>query len=284
MGFDAVLLNTAVATAADPVRMARAFADAIEAGRAAYEAGLMQMRDMAAPSTPVAGTPFFDLRQTKVTRHAGGGLDVFYPIVPDLGWLQRLVPLGVRTIQLRLKDAPADVVRREIAAALDVCTRHGCQLIVNDYWREAHRAAAPTTCIWARRISPPPTWPRSRPRACGSASARTATRSWPSRSRREPDYVALGPIYETKLKVMKWAPQGLDRIADWKAPHRRPAALAIGGITPERRRRRAGGRRRQRRRHHGFLHARRPGGAGAPMARVGGRHQRSLSSFEFLRR
>ena len=61
MGFDAVLLNTAVATAADPVRMAQAFADAIDAGRVAYEAGLMQARDMAAPSTPVAGTPFFDL-------------------------------------------------------------------------------------------------------------------------------------------------------------------------------------------------------------------------------
>ncbi len=61
MGFDAVLLNTAVAAAADPVRMARAFAGAIEAGRIAYEAGLMEVRDMAAPSTPVAGTPFFDL-------------------------------------------------------------------------------------------------------------------------------------------------------------------------------------------------------------------------------
>ena len=61
MGYDAILLNTAVASAADPVRMARAFAAAIEAGRTAFEAGLMQMRDMAAPSTPVAGTPFFDL-------------------------------------------------------------------------------------------------------------------------------------------------------------------------------------------------------------------------------
>jgi thiazole synthase len=65
MGFDAVLLNTAVSTAADPVRMARAFAGAVEAGRIAYEAGLMEMRDMAAPSTPVAGTPFFDLDQRR---------------------------------------------------------------------------------------------------------------------------------------------------------------------------------------------------------------------------
>lgn len=61
MGYDAVLLNTAVAKAGDPVRMAAAFAAAIDAGRTAYEAGLMEPRDMAQPSTPVAGTPFFDL-------------------------------------------------------------------------------------------------------------------------------------------------------------------------------------------------------------------------------
>ena len=64
-------------------------------------------------------------------------LDVFYPIVPDLAWMQRLVPLGVRTIQLRLKDASPDEVRRQIAGSLDICRRHGCDLIVNDYWREA---------------------------------------------------------------------------------------------------------------------------------------------------
>jgi thiazole synthase len=61
IGYDAVLLNTAVAKAADPVRMASAFASAVAAGRLGYEAGLMPVRDMAVPSTPVAGTPFFDL-------------------------------------------------------------------------------------------------------------------------------------------------------------------------------------------------------------------------------
>jgi thiazole synthase len=61
LGYDAVLLNTAVAKARDPVRMAAAFAAAVEAGRTAYIAGLMEVRDMAEPSTPVAGTPFFDL-------------------------------------------------------------------------------------------------------------------------------------------------------------------------------------------------------------------------------
>ena len=58
LGFDGVLLNTAVAKATDPVAMAAAFAKAIEAGRIAYRAGLMPPRDMASPSTPVAGLAF----------------------------------------------------------------------------------------------------------------------------------------------------------------------------------------------------------------------------------
>jgi thiazole synthase len=61
MGYDAVLLNTAIAKAGDPVKMARAFARAIEAGRFAFESGLIEPRDMASPSTPVAGTPFFKI-------------------------------------------------------------------------------------------------------------------------------------------------------------------------------------------------------------------------------
>lgn len=61
LGYDAVLLNTAIAKASDPVAMAAAFARAVEAGRQGFEAGLMQPRDMASPSTPVAGTPFFKI-------------------------------------------------------------------------------------------------------------------------------------------------------------------------------------------------------------------------------
>ncbi len=59
MGYDGVLLNTAVAQAADPVAMGRAFGRAVEAGRLAHEAGLMPERDSASPSTPVVGTPFW---------------------------------------------------------------------------------------------------------------------------------------------------------------------------------------------------------------------------------
>jgi thiazole synthase len=59
LGFDGVLLNTAIAKADRPAAMARAFALAVEAGRAGYEAGLMPPRDLASPSTPVVGTPFW---------------------------------------------------------------------------------------------------------------------------------------------------------------------------------------------------------------------------------
>jgi len=58
LGYDAVLLNSAVAQAHDPVTMARAFKLAIEAGRLAYEAGIMARQEMAVPTTPVTGRPF----------------------------------------------------------------------------------------------------------------------------------------------------------------------------------------------------------------------------------
>lgn len=58
LGLDAVLLNSAVAQAHDPVAMARAFKLGIEAGRLAWEAGIMARQDMAVPTTPVTGRPF----------------------------------------------------------------------------------------------------------------------------------------------------------------------------------------------------------------------------------
>ena len=58
LGYDAVLLNSAVAHARDPVQMARAFRLGIEAGRLAWEAGIMAQQDMAVASTPVTGRPF----------------------------------------------------------------------------------------------------------------------------------------------------------------------------------------------------------------------------------
>jgi thiazole synthase len=63
LGYDGILLNSAVALAQDPVAMAKAFALAVEAGRLGYEAGAMQERELASPSTPTVGTPFWHQNQ-----------------------------------------------------------------------------------------------------------------------------------------------------------------------------------------------------------------------------
>jgi thiamine-phosphate pyrophosphorylase len=160
-------------------------------------------------------------------------LDWFYPIVPDLAWMERLVPLGVRTVQLRLKDAAPREVRRQIASSLELCRRYGCDLIVNDYWREAIALGADFVHLGQEDLA------EADVAQIKAAGIRLGISTHTEEEldialRQEPNYVALGPIYETKLKVMKWGPQGLDRIGAWK---RRIGALplcCIGGITPER--------------------------------------------------
>jgi thiamine-phosphate pyrophosphorylase len=161
------------------------------------------------------------------------GLDVFYPIVPDAAWLGRILPLGVRTVQLRVKDAAPEVVAREIAAALDVCRRHGCQLIVNDYWREAITASADYVHLGQEDLADADV-PAIKARGVRLGISTHSHEELAFALAAKPDYVALGPIYETKLKVMKWAPQGLDRIADWRRRIGDLPLVAIGGLTPER--------------------------------------------------
>lgn len=160
-------------------------------------------------------------------------LDVFYPIFPDSSWIARMVPLGIRTIQLRLKGADEQDVRRQIAHARDVCATHSCQLIVNDYWQAALDLGCDYVHLGQEDLAD----------ADVAAIKRAGVRLGISTHSEdeleialavEPDYVALGPIYETKLKVMKWAPQGLDRITRWKSRIGAVPLVAIGGITPER--------------------------------------------------
>jgi thiamine-phosphate pyrophosphorylase len=161
------------------------------------------------------------------------GPDVFYPIVPNLAWIERLVPLGVRTIQLRLKNDSRKVVRDEIEASLDLCEQYACQLIVNDYWREAIEVGANFIHLGQEDLADADV---------GAIKGAGIRLGISTHSEEElgiaqsaaPDYIALGPIYETKLKVMKWAPQGLGRIGDWKRRINTVPLIAIGGITPAR--------------------------------------------------
>lgn len=168
-----------------------------------------------------------------MTEAQGAGLDVFYPIVPDANWLARLAPLGVRTVQLRLKDVARDEIRRQIAASLKVTRALGCQLVVNDHWREAIEAGADWVHLGQQDLA------GADLAAIKAARVRLGI-STHSEEELEialaaaPAYLALGPVYETKLKVMKWAPQGLDRVRQWKARIGDKPLVAIGGITPQR--------------------------------------------------
>jgi thiamine-phosphate pyrophosphorylase len=161
------------------------------------------------------------------------GLDVFYPIVPDATWVARIVPLGVRTLQLRIKDCPREGVRRQIDASLATARRHGCRLIVNDYWREAIDAGADYVHLGQEDLA------AADVAAIKGAGMRLGISTHSDEEldialAAAPDYVALGPIYQTKLKAMRWAPQGLARVETWKTRIGRLPLVAIGGITPER--------------------------------------------------
>jgi thiamine-phosphate pyrophosphorylase len=156
----------------------------------------------------------------------------FYPVVPDAEWVDRLARLGVKLIQLRMKDACPAAIPVAIARALAACREFGCELVVNDYWREAIDRGAGFVHLGQGDLDTADT--QAIRRAGMKLGISTHSHDELDRALREdPDYVALGPVYETKLKVMPWAPQGLARIREWKALAKRPL-VAIGGITLER--------------------------------------------------
>jgi thiamine-phosphate pyrophosphorylase len=156
----------------------------------------------------------------------------FYPVVPDAAWVERLAKLGVKLIQLRMKDAPSATVSAAIARSLAACRATGCELVVNDYWREAIDCGATFVHLGQGDLDTADT--AAIRRAGLKLGLSTHSHEELDRALSEnPDYVALGPIYETKLKIMPWAPQGLERLTEWKALAKRPL-VAIGGITLER--------------------------------------------------
>ena len=160
-------------------------------------------------------------------------LDPFYPVVDSAAWVRRLLPLGVKLVQLRIKDRPMEIVRNEVDEALACARHHGALLVVNDHWQVALEAGAECVHLGQEDLDG----------ADLAALRRRGVRlglSTHDDAELEralalaPDYVALGPVYPTTLKAMPWAPQGLARLREWK---RRVGALplvAIGGITLER--------------------------------------------------
>jgi thiamine-phosphate pyrophosphorylase len=160
-------------------------------------------------------------------------LDRFYPIFDSAAWIARMLPLGVRLVQLRVQDRPEPELRAEIRRARDLCAEAGAQLIVNDHWKLAIDEGCDFVHLGQEDLDAADL-PAIR-RAGLHLGVSTHDDAELDRALAvRPDYVALGPVYPTILKAMKWREQGLDRVRDWK---RRIGALplvAIGGLSVER--------------------------------------------------
>ncbi|MFT3689001.1 thiamine phosphate synthase [Paenirhodobacter sp.] len=158
-------------------------------------------------------------------------MDRFYPIFDDAAWLPQALPLGVRLVQLRLKDR--DDLHDQITLARDLCRAAGATLVVNDHWREAIALG----CDWVHLgqedldTADLPALRRAGLRVGISTHDEAELERALSLNA---DYIALGPVWPTILKKMKWHEQGLDRVRQWKARIGDIPLIAIGGLRPER--------------------------------------------------
>ena len=157
-------------------------------------------------------------------------LDRFYPIFDHPDWLKRMLPLGVKLTQLRMKDKSESELRLAIAEARDLCRAHGAVLVVNDYWRLAidlgcewiHLGQEDLDCADIPAIR----------KAGIKIGVSTHDHAELERALKiNPDYVAFGPIYPTILKQMKWHEQGLERLAEWRRLVGKTPLVGIGGMS-----------------------------------------------------
>ena len=160
-------------------------------------------------------------------------LDRFYLIIDHPDWLRRLLPLGVKMVQLRCKELPTETVRGYIRQSLSLCRMHGSILVVNDFWELALEEGCDWVHLGQEDLE------TADVNAIIGAGVRLGISTHDHAELQlalslKPHYVALGPIYPTILKQMKWAPQGLKRISEWKKRIGEIPLVAIGGLTTER--------------------------------------------------
>src|SRR5262249_27839449 len=158
--------------------------------------------------------------------------DRFYPVVDSVAWVARLTKLGVGTIQLRAKNlddaAALDIVRQALAATRGTPTK----LVVNDYWRAAIEAGAQHLHLGQEDLAELPEADLKAIRAAGLTLGISThdDEELATALDAKPDYVALGPIFFTTLKSMRFAPQGIPKISEWKKRVGKIPLVAIGGI------------------------------------------------------
>ena len=157
----------------------------------------------------------------------------FYPIFDSADWLRRALPLGVRLVQIRLKDLAPDRLLAEIALCQKLCRDHGATLVVNDHWQAAMDLGCDFIHLGQEDLD------SADIAAIRKAGLRLGISTHDHAEldralRLGPDYIALGPVWPTILKKMKWEQQGLDRVREWRRLVGATPLVAIGGVTPER--------------------------------------------------
>src|SRR3982074_2572024 len=158
--------------------------------------------------------------------------DRFYPVVDSVAWVARLTKLGVGTIQLRAKNLDDSQSLQMVSDALAVTKGTKTKLVVNDYWRAAVVAGAKHLHLGQEDLADADLAATrdggltAGVSTHGDAELETALRA-------NPDYIALGPIFPTTLKSMRFAPQGIPKITEWKKRIGGTPLVAIGGIKLE---------------------------------------------------
>lgn len=160
-------------------------------------------------------------------------LDPFYPIVENISWIKRLAPSGIRLVQLRNKTLQGTALTDEIKDAAAFCKACGITLVVNDYWQAAIDAGAPWVHLGQGDLDSADVKAIQKRGLKIGLSTHDDDELERALSYR-PHYVALGPVWPTRLKVMPFAPQGVAKLTTWKQRLGKVPLVAIGGITLER--------------------------------------------------
>jgi len=155
--------------------------------------------------------------------------DPFYPVVDSVAWVARLAKLGVGTIQLRAKNLDDAQALQIVSDALEVTKGTPTKLVVNDYWRAAIVAGAQHLHLGQEDLVDADLNEIRKARLTLGISTHD-DKELATALRAKPDYVALGPIFPTTLKSMRFAPQGVAKITEWKKRVGNIPLVAIGGI------------------------------------------------------
>jgi thiamine-phosphate pyrophosphorylase len=155
--------------------------------------------------------------------------DRFYPVVDSVAWVARLALLGVGTIQLRAKDLNDSEALQTVTDAIEIIRGTPAKLVVNDYWRAAIVAGARHLHLGQEDLVDADL------KAIRDAGITLGISTHDDDEletalRADPDYIALGPIFPTTLKSMRFAPQGIPKITEWKKRTGDIPLVAIGGI------------------------------------------------------